>query len=87
MVSYILINEYSILLFIFINPMNFKFLQVRAVLFYTFPTASRSKRKEQNITALVRLSLTSNCDWQMTNVDLNFANVFLNKKRSENKKR
>jgi len=40
------------------NPLNFKFLQVPAVLFYTFPTGSKSKRKEQNITALVRLSLT-----------------------------
>jgi len=40
------------------NPLNFKFLQVPAVLFYTFPTTSKSKRKEQNITALVRLSLT-----------------------------
>jgi len=46
MVSYILITGYSILLFM--NPMNFKFLQVPAVLFYTFPTASKSKRKEQN---------------------------------------
>jgi len=40
------------------NPLNFKLLQVPAVLFYTFPTTSKSKRKEQNITALVRLSLT-----------------------------
>jgi len=38
--------------------LNFKFLQVPAVLFYTFPTASKSKRKEQNITALVRLNMT-----------------------------
>jgi len=52
MVCYILIIGYSILLFM--NPMNFKFLQVPTVLFYTFPTASNSKRKEQNITALVR---------------------------------
>jgi len=40
------------------NPFNFKFLQVPAVLFYTFPTASKSKRKEQNVTAVVGLSLT-----------------------------
>ena len=33
MVSYILITGYSILLFM--NPLNFKFLQVPAVLFYT----------------------------------------------------
>ena len=45
-VFYILITGYSILLFM--NPMNFKFLQVPAVLFYTFPTASKSKRKAQN---------------------------------------
>jgi len=57
MVSYILITGYSILLFM--NPLNFKFLQVLSVLFYTFPTASKSKRKEQNITALVRLSMTA----------------------------
>ena len=56
MVTYILITGYSILLFM--NPLNFKFLQVPAVLFYTFPTVSKSKRKEQNITALVRLSMT-----------------------------
>jgi len=56
MVSYILITGYSILLFM--NPLNFKFLQVPAVLFYTFPTAYKSKRKERNITALVRLSMT-----------------------------
>ena len=47
---------YSILLFM--NSLNFKFLQVPAVLFYTFPTASKSKRKEQNVTAVVGLSLT-----------------------------
>jgi len=33
MVSYILITGYSILLFM--NPLNFKFMQVPAVLFYT----------------------------------------------------
>jgi len=30
------------------NPINFEFLQVRAVLLYTFSTASKSKGKEQN---------------------------------------
>jgi len=30
------------------NPLNFKFLQVPAVLLYTFSTASKSKGKEQN---------------------------------------
>ena len=49
-VSYILITGYSILLFM--NPLNFKFLQVPAVLFYTFPIAAKSKRIAQNITAL-----------------------------------
>ena len=46
MVSYILITGHIILLFM--NPLNFKFLQVHAVLFYTFPTASKSRRKGQN---------------------------------------
>jgi len=63
------------------NPLNFKFLQVPAVLFYTFPTASKNKRKKQNITALVRLSLT------VILID-KLQRFFKNKKkRLENKKR
>jgi len=30
------------------NPLNFKLLQVPAVLFYTFPTASKAKEKNRN---------------------------------------
>jgi len=41
MVSYILITGYSILLFM--NPLNFKSLQVPAVLFYTASKSERTK--------------------------------------------
>jgi len=47
MVSYILITGYNILLFL--NPFNFKFLQVPAVLFYTFPTACRSEPCQRSL--------------------------------------
>jgi len=48
------------------NPLNFKFLQVPAGLFYTFPTAYKSKRKEQNIYCTRQIEYDSNCAWQMT---------------------
>jgi len=85
MVSYILITGYSILLFM--NPLNFKFLQVPAVLFYTFLTASKNKRKKTKHYCTRQIESDSNSDWQMTNAAINFANVFLNKKRLEDKKR
>jgi len=55
MFSCILITGYSIVIY---EPIRFQIPASPAVLLYTFSTASKRKRKEQNITALVRLSMT-----------------------------
>jgi len=77
MVSYILITEYSILLFM--NPLNFKLLQVPAVLFYTFPTACRSELcqrflKIKNVWKIKKNVKNVN---NVTKIKKNVKNVFL----------
>jgi len=53
----LLITGYSILLFM--NPLNFKYLQVPAVLFYSFPTASKSKRTKHYCTRQIEYNSNS----------------------------
>ena len=68
------------------RPLNFKFLQVPAVLFYTFPTASKSKRTKHYCTRQIQSD--SNSEWQNDKCRSELCQRFFKiKKRLKNKKK